>query len=145
MPQTHRGMIFSVKSLLLTDAVLIVAAYGSSRLAQRIWKGEGGWNEAASLRTGDGVNETRLRVACASLATAIGVDSLVACGVLALIAGTLGRSFIAAIILVLSGLAGVAFLVFAGISVVIFFLERPQGLIPPPLRSRPPRTGANMQ
>ena len=78
-------------------------------------------------------------------ANAIGVDSLVACGVLALIAGTLGRSFIAAIILVLSGLAGVAFLVFAGISVVIFFLERPQGLIPPPLRSRPPRTGANMQ
>ena len=125
---------FLIISLLLIDAVFVVAAISASRLAQRIWRGEAGWAEAASLRTGEGLNETRLRIAAASLATAISIDSLALFGVLALIAGAIGRSTDARILLVLSALAGMAFLVFIGIAGSIYYRERPQKLIPPPFR-----------
>ena len=120
--------------MLLIDLVFVVVAIGMSRLARRIWLGEAGWSEAASLRTGDGSNETRLRAATASLATALSVISLALFGVLALIAGAFGKSILAKVLLVISAMAGVAFLVFVGIACSIYLHQRPEKFIPPPFR-----------
>jgi ribosomal protein L28 len=115
-----------IASLLLIDAVVVIAAVASFRIAQRTWKGNVRWEDVTVDVSGRS-NESRIRVAAACLAVA---------GILAVIAEAIGKSTAGRIVLVFSTLAGVAFLVFVGFTVSIYQRNQPKKLIPPSLRNR---------
>jgi hypothetical protein len=122
-------------SLLLVDAILVVATVGSLRMAQRIWKSNFSWSDVTVDVSGRS-NESRIRLYAASLSNAISISALAVAGILTAAAGAIGRTTVGRVVLAFGLLAGVSFIVFTFVTVSIYQRNRPRKLIPPSLRDR---------
>ncbi len=122
--------------LWLISVVLSVVSVFYARAALQLWHGNLDFRKTGQVATVLDVPEARLRMYAATPAVAIAITSMAAGGILAGLAGAVGRSTLGRAILVVGTCGFVAFLVFTVIGVSIYLTNKPSRFVPPALRHR---------
>jgi hypothetical protein len=125
-----------VAALWLIGIILIGVAAMYARVALQLWQGHLDFRNPEAVVSAADVPETRLRMYSASAANAVAIFSFAVGAILAAVADAVGRTTLGSIILGLGTCGGIAFLVFTGIAISIYFTNKPSRFVPPALRDR---------